>query len=172
MSNIDQGTWRPNWTESEILAAKPNVESLLRNGPWASLIAKCTKTSRGSTWWSRQFDIKSRAAYATLGNIENAIRRLADDAPRVLRLINTQWDTYLARVRAQRDTLQRNVIVETAKQGPVPLYYFLVTDHIQKAWYKHKVGMESSTLLAWKKIGYDNQFLWSLSQFQSTFLGV
>ena len=162
--------WRPHWTTEEIESTVPTIARHLREGVYSTKIADFTRQSQGSTWWSRQFNIIQRAGHSQLQSVEETIQRLAKDAPRVLRLINAQWDTYVARVRMQRDQSQREEIFALAKQGPVELYLFLVTVHINKAWRTHSPGMEVSVASAWAKIGYDNQFLWSREQFESIIL--
>ena len=161
--------WRPNWTESEIVSTVPKIAQALRAGPFRQKIKSFSEQSHGSTWWSRQFDITQRMGYSSLDTTNKTIQSIANDAPRVLRRIKTQWGTYIARVRMQRDQPQREEIIRYAQQGPTDLYFFLVTDHIHKAWLRHSPGMEASIESAWNKIGYDNQFLWSLKEFDSTF---
>jgi hypothetical protein len=88
----------------------------------------------------------------------------------VLRRVKTEWDHYFRRVRMQRGDAQRKRLLSTAMKGSVEFYVFLVTDHIAVAWQTHRPGMEASSLSAWEKIGYDNQFLWSLREFDAAFL--
>ena len=170
MDASTHSAWQPNWTESEITSTIPKIARALREGPFRQKIKSFSEQSHGSTWWSRQFNITQRSAYSSIETTNKKIQNIANDAPRVLSRIKTQWSTYIARVRMQRDKPQQEEIIKYAQQGPADLYFFLVTNHIQKAWLRHSPGMEASLASAWNKIGYDNQFLWSLKEFSSTFL--
>ena len=170
MNSFYPNEWQPNWSDSEIITAVPQIVQALRSGPYRRKIEWASRETVNSTWWSRQFNITQRSAYSLLDNIEKKIQRMAGDSPRVLRIVRHQWDSYIFRVKRQRDASQSNELLNAAQKGPAEFYIFLVTIHINKAWFSHKPGMEASLRTAWNKIGYDNQLLWSPEEFQSAFL--
>jgi len=169
-SSFHQSPWRPDWHNSDIFLSVTKVNSILRTGVYKEKLDSFTALSSNSDWLSRQFNINERAAYAGLKNTENRIQSLAGDAPRVLRRIKIKWGAYISRVNMNSNLEQRKEIIRLAKKNPAELYVYLVTVHIQKVWKRHNPGMESSLATAWSKIGSDNQFLWSMKEFESTFI--
>jgi hypothetical protein len=161
--------WRPGWLPGDFGAMGAKVSLLLRRGTYAGRLGEAEQRFKGTTWWSRQFDITARAAHASYHTNLGHIDRLAKDAPRVLRLIHDDWEGYMDRVHAARGQSVAGAVEHEARKGPGELYVFIVTKLLQQPWRSggHQAGMEESSLSIWRKIGRDCQYLWPFPEFKA-----
>jgi len=161
MSSSDNSSWRPNWTEKGLISSIAKVSEDLRNGPFLNRIDFDNKVLQSNHSWATP-KIKENALWDLKG-INKIILRMANDAPRVLRKINNEWDTYIQLVSKRGEYVKRT-ITDKAKKGPDYLYYYLITYHINLYWYTSKTGYENTLRQTYEKIGSDNQFLWSMKE--------
>ena len=162
--------WKPSWSEGEIHQASQKVGQSLRQGIYSNKIKMAQSQCRGKSWWDLQFNITARAACNSLKTFDNKIARYKQDAPRVLRLVRDQWQRYSQLVMSKHGAKTLEIIVDIAQASPADFYIYLVTVHIQKPWLTQKPGYEASLQSAWSKIGSDNQFIWSMTEFKKVFL--
>lgn len=151
------------WTAPQLQSGKFQLKNLLLQ--WYNPQIKTLK-GRGadSVFFERQFDIMKRRAHSQLGNINNKIDRYLIDYVRVSRKLNNNWDSYESRLRNSRSGTIVTQMLKEAEKGPGLFYYYLVTVHLFRAWNTHHAGYEASIYSVWRKIGFDNQYLWNMHQ--------
>lgn len=154
--------WPPEKIIPQLISQE--VERLLRAGPFDTALRRIAGQDRG-TWLSRQWNITQRSSHARARWLEEMIRRYAQDAPRVVGRATADWAHYTTLVWKERGPRIAEAVEQAARQGPAHWYFYVASELLNEPWRMSSPGMEASLLSAWRKIGADNQLLWSLDEF-------
>lgn len=155
--------WLPERSLPQLVSQE--VERLLRNGPFKDALQRAASQDRG-TWLSRQFNITHRAAHARARWLDEMIARYVQDAPRVVTIAADDWSHYMTLVYRERGPATADEVEAAARKGPSEWYFYVASELLNWPWYGESPGTEASSLSAWRKIGADNQMLWSMKDFE------